>query len=179
MRNASWYLFSGRLASYLEWAERARADWLAHNGASNAALLAQGIVFAVRRCLYLHPARLDDVLGHRKLQTGKRALAALNGLPWMMGMRPYPGHPGLPQRRGPSGGYRLVCKKAVRIGLIHGSGDDDRSGQYRSPQPFPIALSCMPTWWAGGDDRLLLASVWYWAVIINKVILLRKLKTGI
>jgi len=35
----------------------------------------------------------------------------------------------------------------------------------------------MPTWWAGGDDRLLLASVW--AVIINKVILLRKLKTGI
>jgi len=75
-------------------------------------------------------------------------------------------------------GYRLVCKKAVRIGLIHGSGDDDRSGQYRSPQPFPIALSAQP----GGQAvmiALLLASVWYWAVIINKVILLRKLKTGI
>jgi len=84
----------------------ARADWLAHNGASNAALLAQGIVFAVREChvLYLHPARLDDVLGiTRKLQTGKARLRSCNGLPWMIGMRPYPGHPGLPQRRGPSG----------------------------------------------------------------------------
>jgi len=70
----------------------------------------------------------------------------------MIGMRPYPGHPGLPQRRGPSGADTAWSARAVRIGLIHGSGDDDRSGQYRSPA-FPIALSCMPTWWAGGDDR--------------------------
>jgi len=42
-----------------------------------------------------------------------------------------------------------------------------------SPSPFP---ACQP---GGQAVMILLASVWYWAVIINKVILLRKLKTGI
>jgi acyl-CoA thioester hydrolase len=51
-------------ARYLEWAERARAQWIASLGYTNRALFEQGIVFAVKTCTihYQVPGRLDDVL---------------------------------------------------------------------------------------------------------------------
>ncbi|MDD5250512.1 MAG: tol-pal system-associated acyl-CoA thioesterase [Rhodocyclaceae bacterium] len=51
-------------ANYLRFLERARTEWLRALGFSQAALLTQGIAFAVRSVAadYLKPARLDDEL---------------------------------------------------------------------------------------------------------------------
>ena len=52
-------------ARYLHFAERARTEWLRHNGVTHAALLQQyGQYIVVRSCkiTFLQPARLDDQL---------------------------------------------------------------------------------------------------------------------
>ncbi len=52
-------------ASYLRFAERARAEMLRELGIESSAMMAEaGVAFAVRRCVadYLRPARLDDRL---------------------------------------------------------------------------------------------------------------------
>jgi acyl-CoA thioester hydrolase len=51
-------------ANYLKFIERARSDWVRGLGIDQAALKADGIVFAVRRIEadYLAPARFDDAL---------------------------------------------------------------------------------------------------------------------
>jgi acyl-CoA thioester hydrolase len=51
-------------ANYLKFIERARSEWVRELGIDQAALKAQGTVFAVRRVVadYLAPARYDDWL---------------------------------------------------------------------------------------------------------------------
>lgn len=51
-------------ANYLKFIERARSDWVRVQGVDQRALLAQGIVFVVRRIEadFLAPARFDEAL---------------------------------------------------------------------------------------------------------------------
>ena len=51
-------------ANYLRFIERARSEWLRELGMDQAAMKAEGTVFAVRRleAEYLSPARFDDLL---------------------------------------------------------------------------------------------------------------------
>ena len=51
-------------ANYLKFIERARSEWVRGLGVDQAAMKADGLVFAVRRVLaeYLRPAVYDDVL---------------------------------------------------------------------------------------------------------------------
>jgi len=94
----AWYLFGRFPLSGM--AERAQADW--PTMAPAMPFCWRSIVAVRANAMYLHPARLDDVriiTGNYRLE--RRACGSCNGLD-DMGMRPYPGHPGLPQRRGPS-----------------------------------------------------------------------------
>lgn len=56
-------------ANYLKFIERARSEWVRERGVDQAALRAQGMVFAVRRVVadYFAPARFEDEL---EVQTG-------------------------------------------------------------------------------------------------------------
>jgi len=60
---------------YLEWAEPSAADHKPTMAPVRCPVGAQGIVLAVRYVLYLHPARLDDVLATEITDWKRRALA--------------------------------------------------------------------------------------------------------
>jgi len=111
-------------------------------------LLAQGRLRRAREChvLYLHPARLDDVLGiTTEITDWKGALAVCNGLPWMIGnasvsRSPWPASTARAVRRG----YRLVCKKSCQdrplMDPVTTTAAVNTAAHSLSPSPF----SCMP-----------------------------------